>query len=243
MTSRRLTLLSTFLCLVTVVSCEKNTAVKLDTDQQKVSYALGAQVGSTLARQSIAVDQPAFVEGMADGLKGGDLRLDHQAYNAAILMAQNAAVKKQMQNTEAAEKNRKDGEAFLAKNKSRPEVSTTASGLQYEILKQGKGAQPVAGDIVEVHFTGTLLDGSKFDSSLDRGAPTQLAVDTVIPGWSEALKLMNVGSKWKVAIPAHLAYKEAGSPPLIPANSVLLFDLELIAVTNKPTPPKKSKPK
>ena len=130
----------------------------------------------------------------------------------------------------AATKNKAEGEAFLSKNKSAPGVKTTASGLQYKVITEGKGPKPTGSDQVKVHYTGTLLDGTKFDSSYDRGQPAQFALNGVIKGWTEALQLMNVGSKYKLFVPSDLGYGENGTPGPIGPNATLIFEVELLEV-------------
>jgi len=137
---------------------------------------------------------------------------------------------------EASEKNLKEGDEWLAKNKSKPGVKTTDSGVQYEVVKEGTGATPTDDNLVKVHYTGTLINGEKFDSSKDRNEPAEFPVKGVIPGWTEALKLMKAGGQYKLAIPAKLAYGAQGRPG-IPANSVLLFEVELLEVKDAPKAP------
>ena len=136
----------------------------------------------------------------------------------------------QMQSQSPAEKNKMDGNAFLAANKSKPGVVTLPDGLQYKIITEGKGAQPTANDIVTVHYSGTLIDGTEFDSSYKRGEPTSFPVNGVIPGWVEALQLMKVGSTWELFIPSNLAYGEQGMPPVIGPNQTLIFKVTLLDV-------------
>jgi FKBP-type peptidyl-prolyl cis-trans isomerase len=151
-----------------------------------------------------------------------------QAYFTELEKKQRAAAE------EMGKKNLAEGEAFLAENAKRPEVQTTLTGLQYEVLTEGTGAQPTANDQVEVHYTGQLLDGTVFDSSVDRGIPATFGVTQVIPGWVEALQLMKAGSKWRLYIPSSLAYGPNGAPgsPIGP-NSTLIFDVELLKVLGK----------
>src|SRR5262249_17517826 len=133
-----------------------------------------------------------------------------------------------------AEKNKKDGDAFLAANKSKPGVQTTASGLQYKVIKSGTGATPGASDVATVHYKGSLMDGTVFDSSYDANEPATFNVSGVIPGWTEALQLMKVGDKWQLFIPSDLAYGETGRLPKIPPNALLVFDVELLDVAKQP---------
>jgi FKBP-type peptidyl-prolyl cis-trans isomerase FkpA len=136
----------------------------------------------------------------------------------------------QAKQKEAAEKNKAEGEKFLADNAKKPGVKVTASGLQYQVIKEGTGAKPAATDQVSVHYTGTLIDGTKFDSSYDRNEPAKFALNGVIPGWGEALQLMKVGSKYKLFIPSNLAYGDRGTPGPIGPNAALIFDVELLEI-------------
>lgn len=207
-----------------------NRGASLKTDQEKASYAVGLQIGRSLKQQNAEVTVPSLVAGLNDGLKGGEAKLKPEELQQAMQKMQESIVKKAQ---EQAEKNLKDGDDWLAKNKSKAGVKTTESGLQYEVVKEGTGKSPSDNDIVKVHYTGTLINNEKFDSSRDRGEPVEFPVRGVIPGWTEALKLMKEGSQFKLAIPAKLAYGPQGRPG-IPPNSPLLFDVELIEVKAAP---------
>jgi FKBP-type peptidyl-prolyl cis-trans isomerase FkpA/FKBP-type peptidyl-prolyl cis-trans isomerase FklB len=143
---------------------------------------------------------------------------------------QKLQAKREAEMQAAAQKNREEGEAFLAANKGKPGVETTASGLQYKVETAGNGPRPASTDTVKVHYTGTLLDGTKFDSSVDRGQPAQFALNAVIPGWTEALQLMPVGSKYTLWIPSDLAYGDRGTPGPIGPNATLKFEVELLEI-------------
>jgi FKBP-type peptidyl-prolyl cis-trans isomerase FkpA/FKBP-type peptidyl-prolyl cis-trans isomerase FklB len=212
------------------VGCQKQAS--LGTDKDKASYAIGIQIGRSLKSQNADVSIPALTQGLTDALGGVEAKLKPEEMQASLQKLQEESMKKAMQ---AAEKNAKEGEEWLAKNKSKSGVKTTESGLQYEVIKEGTGKSPGENDTVKVHYTGTLINGEKFDSSVDRGEPAEFPVGGVIPGWTEALKLMKEGSKYKLAIPAKLAYGPAGRPG-IPPNSVLLFDVELLEVKAAPAP-------
>lgn len=209
--------------LLVLSSCDK---AKLDTDQQKASYAIGQQIGSNMKSQSVDVDVKALSAGLEDALKGKEAKLKPEEMQAAMGKLQEASMKKHQ---EAGEKNAGEGKAFLEKNKANANIKTTASGLQYEVVKEGTGAKPKATDVVSVHYTGTLINGTKFDSSVDRGQPAEFPLNGVIPGWTEGLQLMSVGSKYKFYIPSELAYGARDQGP-IPANSVLIFDVELLDI-------------
>lgn len=204
------------------VACEK----KVDTDQRKASYAIGQQLGKNFKDNNVDFDADVLVMALKDVKDGKTSKMTQEEMGKAMQKLQEMATQKQ---GAVAEENKKKGEEFLAKNKSNANVKTTESGLQYVVEKEGSGKQPSDTDEVKVHYTGTLTDGTKFDSSVDRGQPAEFPVNGVIKGWTEALKLMKEGSKYKLTIPAELAYGPMGRPG-IPPNSVLLFDVELLEV-------------
>jgi FKBP-type peptidyl-prolyl cis-trans isomerase len=216
--------------------CDLFGPPKLDSDDAKTSYALGLQVGQTVARQALPNQEAAFLQGYRDGVAKADPKLNADELRAATIRAQEIAMKKQESLLAAAEKNRTEGTEYLKLNKAKPLVKTTASGLQYEVINDGKGPKPKDTDSVEIQYTGTFIDGKKFDSSIDRGAPATFNMTQMLPGWNEALKLMEVGAKWKVTIPPKLAYGEAGLPPRIAPNTVLIFEIELLSIAKNPTP-------
>jgi FKBP-type peptidyl-prolyl cis-trans isomerase FklB len=209
---------------------------ELKTDKQKGSFALGHNVGSTLRKQIGAetIDAAAFLQGMQQALADSKPSLSaieqERALKAFIMTVQAEQMKKA---TEAREANKKKGEEFLANNKKQKGVTVTASGLQYQVLKEGTGKQPKKTDEVRVHYHGTLTDGTVFDSSVDRGEPATFHVNRVIPGWTEALQLMKEGEKVRVVIPPALAYRDHGAPPKIGPNETLVFEIELLKVNDK----------
>jgi FKBP-type peptidyl-prolyl cis-trans isomerase FklB len=201
----------------------------LESVDQKVSYGIGYNVGTGLARDNfVVVDQEALKAGVADGLAKAKARISEADLQAAF-----ADVQKRAAAAAEAEgaKQLTAGNDYLAKNKARPGVKVTASGLQYEVLKSGVGfgSKPKTTDKVQVHYHGTLIDGTVFDSSVERKEPVEFPVTGVIPGWVEALQLMSVGDKWKLTVPSALAYGPRGRPG-IPPNSVLVFEVELLAI-------------
>ncbi|MGE5809723.1 MAG: FKBP-type peptidyl-prolyl cis-trans isomerase [Nitrospirota bacterium] len=202
---------------------------ELKTDKDKLSYALGADMGSNLKKFEIDIDADLYVKGMKDALSGNVLLTDQEIRTLIMALQKDVQTKQQEKMKAQAEKNKKDGEAFLAENKKKEGVKTLPSGLQYKVITEGKGASPKATDTVTVHYKGTLTDGTEFDSSYKRNAPATFPVNGVIKGWTEALQLMKEGSKWQLFIPANLAYGESGRPG-IPPNSVLIFDVELLKV-------------
>jgi FKBP-type peptidyl-prolyl cis-trans isomerase len=215
--------------LAAQVYAEEKLAPK--TDKEKASYAIGANVGKSLAQLGDNIDMAALVQGLKDAQAGQKLQLTDEEMQAAVEALQTIVRQKDAKvQAKAAVENKKAGDAFLAENKKKKDVVTLPSGLQYQILKAGTGPKPTANDTVECHYRGTLLDGTEFDSSYKRNEPATFKLSQVIPGWTEALQLMPVGSKWKLFIPAQLAYKERGRPPVIPPNSTLIFEVELIAI-------------
>ncbi|WP_029905491.1 FKBP-type peptidyl-prolyl cis-trans isomerase [Prevotella sp. 10(H)] len=191
----------------------------------KISYALGLSIGNNFLSSGIKnVDFEAFLKGMQDVINEDDLAM---SYDEAKQVMNDYFGKLQEERLEV---NLKAGEEFLAINKKRPEVVTLPSGLQYEILKEGNGPKPKATDQVKCHYHGTLIDGTVFDSSVERGQPATFGVNQVIPGWVEALQLMPVGSKWKLFIPSDLAYGKAGAGQAIEPNSTLIFEVEILDI-------------
>ncbi len=211
----------------TTAAASPEDALALESTDQKVSYFVGLQMGGQLAQdKSLAVDLDALSAGISDALAGKEPRIPQAELMAAIQAKRSEA---QAASQAKAQANLEAGKAFLAKNAQRPEVTTTASGLQYEVLQPGAGPKPTQDQTVKVHYHGTLLDGTVFDSSVQRGQPIEFPVTGVIKGWIEALQLMPVGSKWKLYIPADLAYgnQDRGT---IPPGSTLIFEVELLDV-------------
>ena len=210
--------------------------------EDKASYIIGFNLGSNLKKQEIPVTADLIVKGLRDGLGGAKGLLTDEEIQAAMTeFQQKMMAKQQAEMKEKGEKNKKEADEFLAANKTKQGVVTTASGLQYQILQEGTGATPKATDQVTVHYKGALLDGTVFDSSYERNEPATFTVNQVIPGWVEALQLMKVGSKAKLFIPPALAYGEAGAGQQIGPNALLVFDVELLkteaAAAPAPEPP------
>lgn len=206
-------------------------AQDLTTDKQKVSYMVGMDLGRNLTQIQDELDVAILVQGLQDTLAGRPTKLtEEQANEVKQSFMQKLQARAVEERTAQAAANRSEGEAFLAENKNKPGVRTTDSGLQYQVITEGRGAKPAATDRVRVHYTGTLLDGTKFDSSVDRGTPAEFALNGVIPGWTEALQLMSVGSKYKLFIPSELAYGENGTPGPIGPNATLIFEVELLEI-------------
>ncbi|MEY4488460.1 MAG: hypothetical protein RIQ79_968 [Verrucomicrobiota bacterium] len=199
----------------------------LVTVDQRVSYGIAMNMGANIARQGgVEIDLGAFIIGLQDGLSNLPPRVPEADLKAAFQTAQERV---EAIAAEASSKQGQVGRAFLAQNQSRKGVVVTESGLQYEVLRAGSGAKPAADQTVEVHYHGTLVDGTVFDSSVQRGQTISFPVTGVIPGWVEALQLMSVGAKWKLFIPSELGYGNQGQGPIPPA-SVLIFEVELISI-------------
>jgi len=206
-------------------------AGKPESVQDRASYVIGYNLGRTLKQNDVNANSDLIVKGLRDGLGGGTGMLTDAEMQSTMQEFQ-----KQVQEQQEAkqkvigEKNKTEGEAFLAKNKARPGVKTTASGLQYEVQKEGTGPTPKATDTVTVNYKGTLMDGTTFDSSYDRGQPATFVLNQVIPGWTEGVQLMKVGSKYKFYIPAALGYGDRGAGNVIGPNAPLVFEVELLSV-------------
>lgn len=201
-----------------------------ETEIDRLSYAMGMNMGEYLTHNPLKINTRMALEGIRDFL-AHSAKLTPQEYVGAMQTLRNRmeeatqkAVEKLAADNIAAEK------AFLAGNREKANVRTTQSGLQYEVITEGKGPRPAATDKVRVHYTGTLLNGTEFDSSVRRGEPAEFGVDQVIPGWTEALQLMSVGSKYRLYIPAKLGYGERGAGQAIPPNATLIFDVELLDI-------------
>lgn len=204
------------------------------TDEQKRSYAVGVQVAEGIKSQGIEMDAAMVAAGVRDALAGAQLLMSDEEMGAAIMALQVEMRQKEEQaRTAALEKNKKEGDDFLAANGKKEGVVSLASGLQYKILAAGQGPNPTDDDTVVCNYRGTLLDGTEFDSSYGR-EPATFGVKNVIPGFREAVKLMSAGAKWQVFIPAGLAYGERGAGNAIEPNATLIFEIELISIQEKP---------
>jgi FKBP-type peptidyl-prolyl cis-trans isomerase len=218
-----LSLLSTF----ALVSCDKGKDSKIDlkTDDQKMSYVIGQQIGQNFKHDNMKVDPAIIGASIGDVLNNQKPRLSEQEMQATMGMLRDRAT---AQAASMGKQNKEAEEKFLAENKKKPGVKSTLTGLQYEVLTEGKGPMPKASDEVKVNYRGTLLDGTEFDSTTN-AEPAILPLGEIIPGWSEALKMMKVGSKWKLYIPSELAYGERGQSE-VPPNSMLTFEIELLEI-------------
>lgn len=214
---------------------------ELKTEKDKVSYMVGMDVGKGLSSIKDEIDMKVVVQAIEASIKGDKTALtQEEALKIRQDFMTKLSAKRQAEEKAKAETNKKAGDEFLAKNKSKAGVKTTASGLQYSVEKEGTGPKPKATDTVKVHYLGTKIDGTKFDSSYDRGQPATFPLNGVIKGWTEGLQLMSVGSKYKLYVPADLAYGENG-PGQIGPNATLIFDVELLGIENPAEKPAAAK--
>lgn len=212
---------------------KKDTGTSLDTDAQKRSYALGMDIGNSIKDLPVELQTEQLAAGIRDTVNG-EAELSQEEFQKVMegFVAELETAQEQ-KTTADAEANRKEGEAFLAENKDKEGVKVTDSGLQYKVLEEGDGPSPDAGDSVTVHYEGRLLDGTVFDSSREREEPVTFPVSAVIPGWTEALQLMEQGARYRLFIPSELAYGERGAGEKIGPNETLIFDVELLEVVEE----------
>lgn len=211
----------------------KALAQDLQTDEQKLGYIIGMDIGNSLRNEGTEIDLDALIEALRTTYEGGTLKMtleEAQAVREDFIARRQAAAEAEA--SAISEKNRAEGEAFLAENLGKEGVQVTESGLQYKVIRQGDGARPTADDVVEVHYRGTLLDGTEFDSSYARDESISFELDRVIAGWTEGVQLMPVGSKYMFYIKPELAYGTGGGGP-IPPNSTLVFEVELLDIEDE----------
>jgi len=217
---------------ITLISVEVQASdkVELEDDNALINYSLGYQIGGDLKRQQVEVNREVLLKGIEDAVSGSEPAMSKAAMrNALIALKRKVMAQQHEAQAAAAKKNQEAGEAFLAANTKKDGVVSLSSGLQYRVIEPGEGAQPKPDDTVTVHYRGTLIDGTEFDSSYSRNKPATFRADRVIEGWREALQLMQEGAKWELFIPAKLAYGEKGAGKIQP-NSTLVFEVQLIKV-------------
>jgi FKBP-type peptidyl-prolyl cis-trans isomerase FklB len=218
--------------LASQVGGKENLVLKSQKD--KISYVIGMDMGSNFKKQSIDIDPDILVRGIKDGLSGGKSLLTAQEVLEITTAFQKEMMAKQEElNKKLGEKNKKEGEVFLAENKKKEGVKTLPSGLQYKVIKAGTGKKPKLTDTVTTNYRGTLIDGTEFDSSYRRGQAASFPVNGVIPGWTEALQLMEEGAKWQLFVPPNLGYGDHGAGRQIGPNATLIFEVELISIQQK----------
>ena len=223
------------------------TALTLKTDKDRQSYAIGINVGKglnqNLKQSGLEIDPAVLTRAIKDVLAGDKQLMTDQEAQTTLTALQADMRKAQEEKTkQLTETNKKEGDAFLSANKTKEGVTTLPDGLQYKVLQEGTGPKPAASDSVTVNYRGTLVNGAEFDSSYKRGQPATFNVTGIIKGWTEALELMPVGSKWQLVIPSDLAYGPSGRPPMIGPNSTLVFEVELLSIQPKPAPPVPTSP-
>lgn len=221
------------LLLFTTAACQETELEKsdLETQKDKASYSIGLDIGRNINSQQLDLDIEKLIHGIRDGVSGDSALLTGAEIQQVMQKFSEERIAKQNQATsEESAKNRAAGEEFMENNKARKGVIELPNGLQYEVIKSGKGASPTATDKVKVHYRGTLIDGSEFDSSYKRGEPAVFGVNQVIKGWTDILQIMQVGDHWKVYIPSNLAYGERGAGDMIPPGATLIFEVELLGI-------------
>jgi FKBP-type peptidyl-prolyl cis-trans isomerase FklB len=215
--------------LVSAAVAQEKTQLK-DT-RDKVSYSIGLDIGSTFKKQKMDINSTALEAGLKDGMSGATPQMTEEQVKETMTAYSKEMTEKQMnESKEAAQKNAAAGELFLSENKKKEGIKTTASGLQYKVLKEGTGPSPKLTDSVTTNYRGTLITGTEFDSSYKRGEPATFPVSGVIKGWTEALQLMKVGSKYQLFVPPNLAYAERGAGGDIGPNETLIFEVELLGI-------------
>ncbi len=224
---KRLSSLFALCSFALAVTAQEGGGVALDSDQKKISYAIGLSTAQSIARQGVALDLNAYVLGVRDALDGTKPRLTQEEFKAALANATNS-VNDQLKNR--AKTNLEAGQAYMAENKKKEGVVELSNGIQYKELRAGSGDRPKVSDTVVVHYEGKLIDGTVFDSSKERGEPATFPVQGVIQGWQEVLPLMPVGSRWEVTIPPKLAYGVKGAGAGIGPNETLIFEIELLEI-------------
>ena len=224
-------ILTATILLIAIQTSISAPKVSLKTDEERVSYAIGVSIGDNFKRQSVAIKLENIMAGIRDGLSGKKIQMTQTEMQTTMeKFSEKMRAKMSKKSDQQATKNLKDGQNFLKRNKLKKSVKALPSGLQYEILRKGKGVHPKLSDRVEAHYRGTLLNGEEFDSSYSRGKPSTFPLNGVIKGWTEALQLMSVGSKWKLFIPPNLAYGKRGAGAKIGPNATLIFEVELLKI-------------
>jgi FKBP-type peptidyl-prolyl cis-trans isomerase FklB len=236
MSHRKWMLATAMALLTTIAALAQDAAPELKTDKDKLSYALGMNLGENFRKQGLDVDPAILVKAFAEAFNTGKTAMSEEDMKTVLTAAAANIRKKQAaEQAEKGEQAQKDGQKFLADNKAKDSVVTLPSGLQYKILKQGTGEKPTSEDTVICNYKGTLIDGTEFDASEKHGGPASFPVKGVIAGWTEALQLMPVGSKWQLFVPSSLAYGAQG-PPGIGPNATLIFEVELVSIQKAAAP-------
>lgn len=231
----KIKLLASLVLGTTMLNSYAATEASLNSDLEKLSYSIGVDLGSNIKKQGIEINIPAMAQGIDDAMTGKTLKMtDEQMKDSLVKFQKDLMAKRTKQFEEQSDKNKNKGEAFLTENKTKTGVVVTQSGLQYKIINAGTGPKPLKTDTVTVEYTGRLIDGTVFDSSKKTGKPATFKLDQVIPGWTEALQLMPVGSTWEIYVPANLAYGERNVGGLIGPNETLIFNVHLLSIDKTP---------
>lgn len=220
-----------FALLVVMIAATPGFSTTLETEAQKAGYAIGMNIGLSMKMQQLDIDPEMVAAALVAAYNGEPTLMDEDQMAQTLTAFQQQMQMRDMAMMAAeAEKNAAESAKYLEQNRKKSGVVTTKSGLQYRVLSTGQGTSPKVNSTVDVHYRGTLVDGTEFDSSYSRGEPATFPVGNVIPGWTEALQLMKEGDKWEIAIPAELAYADQGAPPVIPPGAALVFEVELLKV-------------
>lgn len=221
-----------FTILFTLIIPSANATTKLQNETDKISYSIGVNVGKNIKQEKFEINSDLFLQGVKDGIDNKSI-LSEEEIETIITSFQKKEIEKYQKELEKqAEENLIKGKKFLKENQSKPGIKTLSSGLQYKILKKGKGKKPTLEDVITVNYIGTLIDGKEFDNSYNRKTPTSFKLKQVIKGWQEGLQLINVGGKIQLFLPPELAYGSNPAGPLIGPNSVLIFEVELVEIKN-----------
>ena len=227
----RLFILSLFILFPTSHLLADEVTPSLDTQKEKESYSIGYQIGLSMKSDGVEVDIDKFNQGLKNALDGKEPLMNENEMKKLIVDIKKRSRENEMRKIQdIVAKNAEESENFLQENGEKEGITTTESGLQYRILKKGDGISPGRGDLVTVHYRGTFIDGTEFDSSYSKGTPQTVQTDGVIKGWIEALQMMKIGSKWEIFVPPHLAYGRGGLGGKIPPNKVLVFEIELLSI-------------
>jgi FKBP-type peptidyl-prolyl cis-trans isomerase FklB len=226
----KLRLIAMISVLFLVIQAHAQENLVLKNQKEKMSYIIGMDIGNSLKKQGIDIDTNILIKGVKDAFAGAKSILSEQEIRETMTAFQKET---QAKRDEISKKSKKEGEVFLAENMKKDGIKTLPSGLQYKVIKAGDGKKPKLTDTVTAHYRGTLIDGTEFDSSYKRGKPANFSVSGVIPGWTEALQLMEEGAKWELFIPPNLAYGERGAGNMIGPNATLIFEIELISIQEK----------
>jgi len=222
--------LSLIITSITLLAQQNKNKIIFKTQIDSVAYSIGINFGRQIKQDNINLDLDVFMQGIKDALSDKSLLTDEEMQQTMIAFQKDLVEKQRLEIAKEAAIEKEKGKKFLEENKKKEGVKVTESGLQYKVITEGNGKKPTDTSTVKVHYTGKLIDGTVFDSSVERGQPIEFPLNKVIPGWTEALQLMSVGSKYIFYIPSDLAYRDEGAPPTIPPGATLIFEVELLDI-------------